>query len=139
MREVSYNAGAETTHHVNRTLVQPGMFQHMENVREIRRKPGRQSLSNISKHNLPEYYNGKTCGPRKISFPAYDNTCLILSVQKQLFLSWIMCRQFHQQQYMPSCTGFNIHVCDQVVVMESTVHYLDVLTSLPLKQQQSRK
>ena len=28
---------------------------------------------------------------------------------------------------MPSWTGFNIHVSDQVVVMESTVHYLECL------------
>ena len=38
-----------------------------------------------------------------------------------------MCRQFHQQQYIPSWTGFNIRIRDQVVVMESTVHYLDYL------------
>ena len=38
-----------------------------------------------------------------------------------------MCRQFHQQQYLPIWTGFNIIVRDQVVVMESTMHYLDCL------------
>ena len=38
-----------------------------------------------------------------------------------------MCRQFHQQQYIPSWTGLNIRVRDRVVVMESTVHYLGCL------------
>ena len=38
-----------------------------------------------------------------------------------------MFRQFHQQQYIPSWTGFNIRVGDQVVVMESAVHYLECL------------
>ena len=38
-----------------------------------------------------------------------------------------MCRQFHQEQYIPRWTGFNIRVRDQVLVMESTVHYLDCL------------
>ena len=38
-----------------------------------------------------------------------------------------MCRQFHQQQYIPSWTGFNIRVPDHVVVIESTVHYFDCL------------
>ena len=38
-----------------------------------------------------------------------------------------MCRQFNQQQYIPIWTGFNIIVRDQVVMMESTVHYLDCL------------
>ena len=116
-------------------LVQPGIFQHVKNLRGIRRKPGRQSLSNISKHNLPEYYSRKRCGPRKISSPAYDNTCLILSNQEQLYLSWIVCWQFHQQQHVPSWTGFNIRVHDQVVVMESTVHYLEYLDSSATEQQ----
>ena len=108
--------------------MQPGTFQHLENVRKIRRKPDRGSLSNTPKHNLLEYYSGKTRGPRKISFLAYDDTCLILSNQEKLDLSWIMCRQFHQQQYIPSWTGFNIRARDQVVVMElNTVHYLDCL------------
>ena len=51
----------------------------------------------------------------------------MFSDQEQLFLSWIMCRRFHQQQYIPSWTGFNICVRDEIVLMESTVHYLDCI------------
>ena len=69
----------------------------------------------------------KNVDQEKISSPAYGDTCLILSDQEQLYLSWIMCRQFHQQQYIPGWTGFNIRVRDQVALMESTVQYLDCL------------
>lgn len=38
-----------------------------------------------------------------------------------------MFQQFHQLQYIHRWTGFKIRVRDQIVLMESKVHYLDCL------------
>ena len=99
-------------------------------------KKCRRSLSeSVVTREIPEYYGGRRAGPGKL--PHVENLGIRSSYcdkAKELLLRnlvWLEVRKFetHPLLLVPGWRGFNIKVRDHVVVVKSTVSYLDTIDS----------
>ncbi len=99
-------------------------------------KKCRRSLSeSVVTREIPEYYGGRRTGPGKL--PHVENLGIRSSYcdkAKELLLRnlvWLEVRKFetHPLLLVPGWRGFNIKVRDHVVVVKSTVSYLDTIDS----------
>ena len=84
---------------------------------------------------IPEYYEGKRVGPGELPHvqnlgisSSYDDKAKLLRIH---YLVWLEVRKLktHLSLLVPGWTGFNIKVQGNIVVVESTIGYLDTLNS----------
>ena len=85
--------------------------------------------------DIPEYYGGKREGPGELQLVQNlgVSSCYRDKAREMVphYLVWIEVRKLetHPLLLIPGWTGFNIKVCDRVVVVESTIGYLDTTDS----------
>ena len=84
---------------------------------------------------IPEYYGGKWEGPGEllhVQNPAVSSSYSDKGKEMTLrYLVWLEVRklEMHPLLLVPGWTGLIIKVCDRVVVVESTISYLDTIDS----------
>ena len=84
---------------------------------------------------IPKYYGGKRVGPGELlHVPDLGESSSYSEKAKELtlrYLVWLKVRKLetHPLPLVPGWTGFKIKICDCVVVVESTISYLDTTLS----------
>ena len=133
--------GSGTSHRVNSILVMKRKYSEKTaddefNVERPQKRICRRSLpTDIVTKYLPEYYGGKRVGPGVLRFVQNleIGSCYHVKADKQrkLYLAWIEIRKMktHPLLLIPGWTGFNIIIRQDIVIMESTIGYLDTLDS----------
>lgn len=140
--------GAGTSHRVNSILVlkrkAEDIEDEVEGIEEPQQLPGnhvakrkcRRALSSdIVTREIPDYYGGTRCGPGVLSHIQYLGVSSSYAERtKKLrlqYLVWVEMRKLatHPLLLVPGWTGFNIKIRDQIVVIESTIGYLDTVDS----------
>ena len=121
--------GHGTTHRVNSILIQPGSFSETEILQPSlsRSKRGRRSFKSPTGTMIEDYCGGKRVGPARLRMLDFPEREFVLGDQEKLYLSWVMCRTFYKHNYTPSCTGFNISIRQNEIVLQSSVHYLECI------------
>ena len=135
-------SGSGTSHRVNSILVLEKMQEdNGDNVQDKDYEPPskkqceRSLPSDTVTREIPEYYGGERVGPGELSHvqnlgisSSYDDKAKLLRMH---YLVWLEVRKLktHPSLLVPGWTGFNIKVRGNVVVVESTIGYLDTLDS----------
>ena len=145
-------SGAGTSHRVNSILVLKKMVrknwpEQDENENgdwteylvpdnpPAKRKCRRALSAEVVMKDIPEYYRGRRVGPGVLSNVEYLGvSSSYASLSKKLkmqYLIWIEMRKLktYPQLLVPGWTGFNIKIRDKIVILESTIGYLDTLDS----------
>ena len=75
------------------------------------------------------YIAGKRVGPDQITFPENKNADRLKTNQRRKYLGWVALRKVNIDNLIPSWTGFNILVSKNVVVLKSSIGYMDSIDS----------
>ena len=139
-------SGAGTSHRVNSILVlkqepQDRLEENLEDSDEVpdhrpaKRKCKRSLAADVISKEIPDYYGGRRVGP---GIPSYVQYLGISSSYQEItktlhmhYRVWIQMRKLrtHPLLLVPGWTGFFIKIRDDIVVIQSTVRYLDTLDS----------
>ena len=135
-------SGSGTSHRVNSILVlEKKQEDNGDNVKDkdyeppSKKKCKRSLPSDTVTRKIPEYYGGKRVGSGELPHvqnlgisSSYDNKAKLLRMH---YLVWLEVRKLntHPSLLVQGWTGFNIKVRGNVVVVESTIGYLDTLDS----------
>ena len=87
---------------------------------------------NLSTHQLLERFRTTTVdaeffGPEKLRLLDCPQRDFLMADQKQLYISWVMCRKFYKDQYIPTCAGYKICARRSEVILESSISYLECI------------
>ena len=118
--------GSATSHRVNNIILQPGPFNVTNQVLSPpTKKKCRRSLKDAKISMIKPYKTGK----EKVLMPLteLEEREFILADQDKINLIWLLCRKESIPQVIPSSTGFQILIRDKVVVLKSSLGYLDVI------------
>ena len=107
-------------HKVN---LQPGRFATTEAAPPLspKRKRPRRSLVLLERNVQPMYVAGKRQGPRPLKFCENDARDLIIADQEVLSRLWVFSRNMSVPQTIPSWTGFNISVRNNITVVTTSI------------------
>ena len=135
-------SGSGTSQRVNSILVLEKMQEdNGDNVQDkdfeppSKKKCKRSLPSDTVTREIPEYYGGKRVGQGELPHvqnlgisSSYDDKAKLLRMH---YLVWLEVRKLktHPSLLVPGWTGLNIKVRGNVVVVESTIGYLDTLDS----------
>ena len=138
-------SGAGTSHWVNSILILKRQPQETleknldkEDVHynpSVKRKCKRSLSADVVTREIADYYGGKRICPGVFS---HEQNLGISSSYKEMskklqiqYLLWIELRKLktHPLLLVPSWTGFFIKIRDKMVVIQSTIRYLDTLDS----------
>ena len=101
----------------------------------VKRKCKRCLSADVVAREIPDYYGGNRIGPGVLQHvqplgisSSYEKMSKKLHIQ---YLLWIELRKLktHPLLLVPSWTGFFIKIRDKIVVIQSTIGYLDTLDS----------
>ena len=135
-------SGSGTSHRVNSILVTETNETESRDESDdqdfappVAKKCRRSLPATVVTREIPEYYGGKRKGPGEL--PLVQNLGISSSYRdkaKELtlrYLVWLEIRKLETYPLLlvPGWTGFNIKIRDRVVVVESTIRYLDTLDS----------
>ena len=121
---------------MNSILIQPGenhdtlensVFDPDQNLVVQVRKKMRRSLQTENVQIIPEYIRGKRIGPQPAQYTQDEERDFLLADQDLLYLTWVLSRIASKPQCIPSWTGFNIRIRDNVTIHKSYIGYLDCL------------
>ena len=123
--------GHGTTYHVNSILEQPGSFGETTSMKclSVCTKHGRRSFQSLTGGTIQDYYSGHRVGPEKLQLLNCPQQDFLMADQEQLCLSWIMCRKFYKDQYIPSWSGYNICIRSSEVILESSLSYFECINT----------
>ena len=135
-------SGSGTSHRVNSILVTEqkeresghGSDDH-EYAPPVAKKCRRSLPATVVTRDIPEYYGGKREGPGELQLVQNlgVSSCYRDKAKEMAlcYLVWIEVRKLetHPLLLTPGWTGCNIKVRDRVVVVESTISYLDTIDS----------
>ena len=133
--------GSGTSHRVNSILVTKGKPTETDDVadeaqeRPAKRKCRRSLPTDLVAREVPDYYGGKRMGPGELTYVKHLTIASSYKdksfTQRELYLIWIENRKLktHPALLIPGWTGFNITVRKKLVVVKSTIGYLDTLDS----------
>ena len=112
---------------MNSIILQPGSFGNVVNapVTPTEKRKCRRSLNDAPVKVLPSYSTGKRCGPQPMSITQNDERAFLLADQEKINLAWILSRTISIPQIIPSWTGFQISIRDNLTVVKTPVGYLD--------------
>ena len=135
-------SGSGTSHRVNSILVTEKSARQSDDESDdqdyeppVAKKCRRSLPATVVTREIPEYYGGKRVGPGELAqvqnvgvSSSYADEVKELALR---FLVWLEVRKLetHPLLLVPGWTGFNIKVRDRVVVVESTIGYLDTIDS----------
>ena len=135
-------SGSGISHRVNSILVTERNAREsgdesddQEYAPPVAKKCRRSLPATVVTRQIPEYYGGKREGPGELPLvqdlgvsSSYSDKAKELTLR---YLVWLEVRKLetHPLLLVPGWTGFNIKVRDRVVVMESTISYLDTIDS----------
>ena len=139
-------SGAGTSHRVNSILVlkqepQDGLEENLEDSDEVpdhppaKRKCKRSLAADVISKEIPDYYGGRRVGPGILSYVQYlgirSSYQEITKTLHMHYRVWIQMRKLrtHPLLLVPGWTGLFIKIRDDIVVIQSTVRYLDSLDS----------
>ena len=135
-------SGSGTSHRVNSILVTERNERESGDESDdpdyappVAKKCRRSLPVTVVTKEIPEYYGGKRVGPGEL--PHVQNLGVSSSYSEKAkeltlrYLVWLEVRKLetHPLLLVPGWTGFNIKVRDRVVVVESTISYLDTIDS----------
>ena len=135
-------SGSGTSHRVNSILVtERNETENRDELDDqdfappVAKKCRRSLPATVVTREIPEYYGGKRKGPGEL--PLVQNLGIRSSYSdkaKELtlrYLVWLEIRKLetHPLLLVPGWTGFNVNIRDRVVVVESTISYLDTVDS----------
>ena len=137
-------SGAGTSHRVGFILVLKQ--EHREGAEDnsggevpeeppAKRKCMRSLVGDVVNKEIPEYYRGRPVGPGVLPYVQYlGHSSSYTEITKTLHMHyrvWIELRKLrtHPLLLVPGWTGFFIKVRDNIVVIQSTIGYLDTLDS----------
>ena len=135
---------AGTSHRMNSILVLKQ--EHREGAEDnsggevpeeppAKRKYKRSLVGDVVNKETPKYYKGRRVGPGVLPYVQYlGHSSSYLEITKTLHMHypvWIELRKLrtHPLLLVPDWTGFFIKVRDNIVVIQSTIGYLDTLDS----------
>ena len=133
--------GSGTSHRVNSILVIKGKPTETAEVSEesserpAKRKCRRSLPTDIVVREIPHYYRGKRMGPGVLNhMKDINNSSSYIDKAngiRELYLIWIGIRKLktHPALLIPGWTGFCITMRKNIVVVESTIGYLDTIDS----------
>ena len=135
-------SGSGTSHRVNSILVTEQKEREsghgsddQQYVLPVAKKCRRSLPATVVTRDIPEHYGGKMEGPGELHLvqnlgvsSCYRDKANEMALR---YLEWIDVRKLetHPLLLIPGWTGFNIKVRDRVVVVESTISYLDTIDS----------
>ena len=120
--------GSGTSHRVNNIILQPGSFNVTNQVLSPpTKKKCRRSLKDVKVPMIKPYKTGKRKGPEPMPLTELEEGEFILADQDKINLIRLLCRKESIPQVIPSWTGFQILIRDKVVVLKSSLGYLDVI------------
>jgi len=118
--------GHGTTHKVNNLLIQmDGHFTEtpLTTIRKQKRRSFKLGNENAQVHGL---VGGKRIGPEELKFPENPEKEFLFAGREKVNFIWALMRTTLPKK-IPSWTGINITIEDQVPVMKSSVLYLDCI------------
>ena len=122
--------GYGTSHKVNGIIIQPGHFTEIvTDPAPPKRKRCRRSFQVITEQRRTDYLSDKRTGPANLTFPGNDDRGFLLEEQSRINLAWILSRKNSIPQVVPSWTGFNIKIRDNITPNKCSVGYLECLDS----------
>ena len=71
----------------------------------------------------------KRIGPTNLTFPGNDDREFLLNEHSMINIAWILSRTSSVPQAIPSWTGFNIQIRDNITPSKCSVGYLECLDS----------
>ena len=109
--------------------MQPGRFATTEAAPPLypKSKRSRRSLVLLERNVQPMYVAGQCHGPRPLKFCENDARDLIIADQEVLSRLWVFSRKITVPQTIPSWTGFNISVRNNITVVTTSIGYLDCI------------
>lgn len=122
--------GLGTTHRVNSILVQLGSLGETTSIERLSvlTKRGRKSFHSPTVGKIQDYYSGcRDFWTRKLRLLDCPQRDFLMADQKQLYISWVMCRKFYKDQYIPTCAGYKICARRSEVILESSISYLECI------------
>ena len=113
---------------MNGIIIQPGDFKEIVNDSvPPKRKRCRRSFEVISEQRRTDYLSGKRIGPTNLTFPGNDDREFLLNEQSMINIAWILSRKSSVPQAIPSWTGINIQIRDNIRPSKCSVGYLECL------------
>ena len=94
-------------------------------IRSPKRKRCRRSFKLPAQKQKASYFSGKRVGPTNLSIPANDEREFLLADQELRNLIWVLSRKNSIIHNIPSWTGFNIQIRNGILVVKSSIRYLD--------------
>ena len=113
---------------MNGIIIKPGDFKEIVNDSvPPKKKRCRRSFEVISEQSRTDYLSGKRIGPTNLTFPGNDDREFLLNEQSMINIAWILSRKISVPQAIPSWTGFNIQIRDNITPSKCSVGYLECL------------
>ena len=118
------------SHRVNGIIIQPGYFAEIvSDFAHPKRKRCRRSFKVNTEQWRTDYLSGKRIGPKNLTFPGNEDCRFLLDEQSRINTAWILSHKSSIPQAMPSWTGFNIKIRDNITPNKCSVGYLKCLDS----------
>jgi len=118
---LSSSSGFGTSHKVNNIIAQPGKFSPENPLWSPKAKRSRRSFILPEKARIPFPARGKRKGPGILKFMRSDDRDFLMADQEVLSLIWIMSRKMSIPQIIPSWTGFNISIRNDIAVVTTAL------------------
>ena len=115
---------------MNNLLIQEqGSFGFETTVNSPKRKRSRRSFwSRSNDNNTERYLSGKRVGPVVLEFPENDEKEMIFGNRESDHFLWCFLRSCASpKQFVPSWTGYNIVIHNDIPVLQSSIRYLDCI------------
>ena len=96
---------------------------------EPKKKRSRRSFQLPSQTNGEEYLARKRNGPEQLQCPDNEEKHFMFGNQERMHLSWILSRKEDINSVVPSWTGFNILIRNEMPILSSNIQYLTSIDS----------
>ena len=118
-------------HKVNNIILQ-GTFEDRDRYSKIsspKKKRSRRSFLPTFNESEVNYRYKKCVGPSFVSFPENEASDFILDDSNKRHFLWALIRYKTTEFRIPSWTGFQIYISNDIPVLKTTVGYLDCIDS----------
>ena len=113
--------GFNTTHTVNNLILQNGKFNEIDFERGPKCKRCRRSFKVDDIGDELNYVTGARMGPKNLIFPENPDSELLKAKQRRIYLGWVILRKYSVERLVPSWTGFQILVSNNVLTLKTSV------------------
>ena len=132
-RNILFISGTGITHKVNNILIQFGGTVNDDfSPNPPKSKKSRRSFdTDMDEQNAEVYLSSKRIGPNVINFKENCERQLLFNECEKRNFAWCLLRYQHSipLQVIPSWTGFNISIQNNVAVMKASIHYMNSINS----------